>query len=65
MLNLEDAVEWHFTKVTESRHQRCRLRGVSLEVWWLRLHVPNAGGLSLISDQGISSHMPQLIIHMP
>ena len=65
MLNLEDAVEWHFTKVTESRHQKCGLRGASPDVWWLRLHVPNAGGPSLIPDQGISSHMPQLIIHMP
>lgn len=32
MLNLEDAVERHFTKVIESRHQKCRLRGAPLEV---------------------------------
>ena len=29
-------------------------------VQWLRLHAPNAGGLSLIPGQGNRSHMPQL-----
>ena len=26
-------------------------------VQWVRLHVPNAGGLGLIADQGTRSHM--------
>ena len=32
----------------------------SLAVQWLRLHAPNAGGLSLILGRGARSHMPQL-----
>ena len=31
--------------------------GTSLEVQWLRLHAPNAGGLGLIPGQGTRSHM--------
>ena len=31
-------------------------------VQWLRLHVPNTGGLLLIPGQGTRSHMPQLKI---
>ena len=31
-----------------------------LVVQWLRLHTPNAGGLSSIPGQGTRSHMPQL-----
>ena len=34
--------------------------GTSLMVQWLRLHTPNAGGPSLIPDQGPRSHMQQL-----
>ena len=38
--------------------------GTSLVVQGLRLHVPNAGGLGLISGQGTRSHMLQLRVHM-
>ena len=31
--------------------------GISLVVQWLRLHAPNAGGLSSIPSQGTRSHM--------
>ena len=31
--------------------------GISLVVQWLRLHAPNAGGLSSIPGQGTRSHM--------
>ena len=31
--------------------------GTSLVAKWLRLHAPNAGGLSLIPGQGTRSHM--------
>ena len=34
--------------------------GTTLVVQWLRLHTPNAGGPSLIPDQGPRSHMQQL-----
>ena len=38
--------------------------GTSLVVQWLRLRVPDAGGLGSIPGQGTSSHMPQLkILH--
>ena len=30
----------------------------SLVVQWLRLHIPNAGGLGSVLGQGTSSHMP-------
>ncbi|TEA30779.1 hypothetical protein DBR06_SOUSAS4110247, partial [Sousa chinensis] len=39
--------------------------GISLVVQWLRLHVPNAGGLSLMPGQGTRSHMLQLRAHTP
>ena len=32
----------------------------SLVMWWLRLHVPHAGGLGLIPGQGTRSCMPPL-----
>ena len=31
-------------------------------VQWLRLHIPNAGGLNSIPGQGTRSHMPQIKI---
>ena len=34
--------------------------GTSQLIQWLRLHVPNAGGLGSIPDWGTRSHMPQL-----
>ena len=34
--------------------------GTSLVVQWLRLCIPNAGGLGSIPGQGTRSHMPQL-----
>ena len=34
--------------------------GASLVVQWLRLHIPNAGGLGSIPGQGTRSHEPQL-----
>ena len=34
--------------------------GTSLVVQWLRLHIPNAGGVGLIPGQGTKSHMSQL-----
>ena len=37
----------------------------SLVVQWLRLHIPNAGGLGLIPGQGSRSHMLQLRIQNP
>ena len=43
---------------------RAPQRGNFLAVQWLRLHVPNAGGLGLISGQGTRSHMLQLRVHM-
>ena len=36
--------------------------GTSLVVQWLRLHVPNSGGLGSIPGQGTRSHMLQLMI---
>ena len=32
---------------------------------WLRLHVPNVGGLVLTPGQGTRSHMLQLRVHIP
>lgn len=38
--------------------------GVSLVAKWLRLQVPNVGGLGLIPGQGARSHTPSLkILH--
>ena len=37
-----------------------RYLGTSLLAQWLGLCTPNAGGLSLIPDQGTRSHMLQL-----
>ena len=37
----------------------------SLVVQWLRLRVPNAGGLGSIPGQGTRSHMPQLTLKQP
>ena len=34
-------------------------------VQWLRLHIPNAGGLCLTPGWGTKSHMPQLRVCMP
>ena len=34
-------------------------------VQWLRICVPNAGGLGLIPGQGYRFHMLQLRVHMP
>ena len=39
-----------------------RKLGTSLVAQWLRLRVPNAGGLGSIPGQGTRSHMPQLKI---
>ena len=39
----------------KSRHQKLTL-GLP---WWLRLHIPNAGALDSIPDQGTRSRMPQ------
>ena len=36
------------------------IKGTSLEVQWLRLHAPNAGGPGSIPYQGTRCHMPQL-----
>ena len=36
-----------------------RRGGTSLVAHWLRLHIPNAGGLGSIPGQGTRSHMPQ------
>ena len=38
------------------------IQGASLVVQWLRLHVPNTGGLGLTPGQGTRSHMPELNI---
>ena len=43
---------------------RFPLTETSLMVQWLRLHVPNAGGLGSIPEQGTRSHMPQLRVQM-
>ena len=47
---------------TETKKRCCAKvqPGTTLVVQWLRLHTPNAGGPSLIPDQGPRSHMPQL-----
>ena len=37
-----------------------KAQGSSLEVQWVRLHAPNAGGPGLIPGRGTMSHMPQL-----
>ena len=37
-------------------------KGTSLEVQWLRLRTPNAGGPGVIPGQGTRSHTPQLNI---
>ena len=39
--------------------------GTSLVVQWLRLHSPNAGGLSSIPGQGTRSHTLQLRVWVP
>ena len=36
------------------------IAGTSLVAQWLRLRIPNAGGLGSIPGQGTRSHMPQL-----
>ena len=41
------------------------LRGTSLVVQWLRLHVPYAKGLGLIPHQGTRSHRLQLRVFLP
>ena len=60
---------WKRRLITESsnkfrpiKYLKCFIVGTSLVVQWLRLQVPNAGGLSLIPVQGTRLHVLQLKI---
>ena len=51
-------------EITDQRFKK-KKNGKGLPWWssWLRLHAPNARGLSCISGQGTRSHKPQLRLH--
>ena len=44
---------------TKLEPREISFQGTSLVVQWLRLHVPNAGGLGSIPGQGTRTHMSQ------
>ena len=48
---------WLLGNITEIRV----ISGTSLIFWWLRLHVPKAGGASLITIRELRSHKPHSV----